>query len=74
MRFNNETTLEQLFLEVKRVQDNGDLVFIKFDGEREINHITIIISFNPKIDREQIRFEGDNLRELLKKALLEYHN
>lgn len=72
LNFYEGTSLEELFALVDMVKSKGDIVFIKFDGEREINPITIIISYPSTINKEQIRFEGDNLKELLFKTLQLY--
>lgn len=72
LNFHEGTSLEELFALVGMVKSKGDIVFIKFDGGREINPITIIISYPPDRDKEQIRFEGHNLKELLFKTLQLY--
>lgn len=72
LKLSKETPLQELFALVDLVKSNRDVVFIKFDGEREINPITIIISYSRNINKEQIRAEGDNLKELLFKTLQLY--
>jgi hypothetical protein len=65
-----ENSLNDLFEEIEQIKNNGDLVFIKFDGERESNKITLVIDFSKKsINRNQIRLNGDDLKDLIIKGL-----
>lgn len=70
-----DVTLERLFEYVSYIKDRGDLVFIKYDGERNANTITVIISYPPPLNSidNQIRFEGDNLKDLLIKLIYTYY-
>lgn len=72
MRFNDNVTIKELFDYTELIKKNGDLFFLKIDGEREENHLTIIISFPPGKNKEQIRFDGHELESLLRKALGSY--
>ena len=67
-----KSSLEELFVFVDIIKSKGDLVVIKIDGEREKNEITVIISYPSDLNKEQIRYDGNNLREVLFKALHSY--
>ena len=67
-----KSSLEELFVFVDIIKSKGDLIFIKIDGEREVNEITVIISHPSNLDKEQIRYDGNNIRETLFKALHSY--
>ncbi len=68
-------TLERLFEYISYIKDRGDLVFIKYDGEREINHITVIVSYPPpyNLPENQIKLEGENLKDLLIELIYIYY-
>ena len=67
-------SIEELLTLAKGIKDKGDMVFIKLDGERENNQITIIISYPNDKGKEQIRYEGDDLNECLFKAINSYYH
>ncbi len=73
LKFNTDTTIEQLFFHVEDIRERGDIFFIKYYGERDSNWITIIISFPYDLSRKQIRFDGNNLKDLLIKSILKYY-
>lgn len=66
--------LELIFEEINKIKDQGHLVFIKFDGEREKEMITVVLSLTSKGEREVIQRHGDNLLILLNKLLKDYEN
>ena len=65
MDIDKEMSIDDLLIQINKIKDLGDLVFIKFDGEREENHITVIISYPIAKQKEQIRIDGDDLKEIL---------
>lgn len=66
--------LEALFSSVNEIREKGDVVFIKFDGVRENDFITIIISYPSNLSREVIRHDGDDLIEILTNCLNDYYS
>ena len=74
MKLDDNITLKELNKFTEVVKENGDLFFLKIDGERDENHITIIISSPPYKNKEQIRFDGQELKPLLIKAIDAYFN
>jgi len=66
------SSLEELFVFIDIIKVKGHLVLIKIDGERETNEITVVISYPKDLEREPIRYDGNNLREVLFKALQSY--
>lgn len=65
-------SLDELFKLVDDIRKKGYLFFIKIDGEREENHITIIISDPKNLSKEQIRFDGEYLDEVMIKAVSKF--
>ena len=63
---------DEILNQLNRIKDNGDLVFIKLDGEREKDHITVIISSPVHKQKEQIRLDGEDLMKLLASAVKQY--
>lgn len=62
-------SLEDLFKLVDDIKKKGYLFFLKIDGERDEDYITIIISDPKDLSKEQIRFDGDDLKINLTKSL-----
>ena len=54
------------------VMKNGHFLFVKFDGERIDQRITVIIDYPPNLKMKMIKEEGDNLGALLTKAFNRY--
>lgn len=65
-------SLDELFKLVDDIRKKGYLFFIKIDGEREENHITIIISDPKNLSKEQIRFDGQHLDKVMIKAISKF--
>lgn len=57
----------------ERIKDDGNVVVIKFDGERESNKYTSFISYPNQPSKELIRYDGDNLKEILLNLLKDYY-
>lgn len=74
LKFDHNITLEQLFLHIEIIKDRGDIFIIKYDGERDTDFITIIVLFKCDSLNLQLRFEGNNLNDLLKSAITNYYN
>lgn len=55
------------------IQNEGNVVLIKFDGEREQNKITVAISHPEATNKPVIRHDGDNLEKLLQIAIDQYY-
>lgn len=64
-------TIEELIECFEIVRANGDVVMIKFDGLRERNHYTVLITFSNS-QRELVRADTSTLREALIKVLTQY--
>ena len=74
LQFNKDTTIEQLLFHVEVVRERGDVFFIKYDGAREgSDWITVIVSYPDDLSREQIRFEGNDLKKLLIQTVVKYY-
>ncbi|OIN55616.1 hypothetical protein [Arsenicibacter rosenii] len=56
----------------EQVKRNGNVVVIKFDGERSENGYTIFISFPLLKNKEMIREDTNDLKTGLMKALSKY--
>ncbi|MGV0752406.1 hypothetical protein [Empedobacter brevis] len=67
----NNASIEELILCVEQIKEKGDVVIIKLDGGRNINHYTIMVMFSN--NREMIRVDEKDLKtgliEILKKYL-----
>ncbi len=66
--------IEKLFEYIDFIRRRGVMVFIKYDGERNAKWITVIISYPPPNNSldNQIRFEGEDLKDLLIKSVYSY--
>ncbi len=67
-----DSSIDELFVFVDIIKSKGDLVLIKIDGEREIDEVTIVISYPSDLERAPIQYTGSNIRETLFKALHTY--
>ncbi|MBX2949528.1 MAG: hypothetical protein KF704_09655 [Crocinitomicaceae bacterium] len=65
------SSFEELIDCFEKIKVNGEVVVIKFDGEREIDNYTVFISF-PDNKREMIRADENNLKKALVKVLAKY--
>lgn len=65
------STEEQIKV-LERIKDDGNIVLIKFDGERTENQVTVVIDFPPLSDKETIRLEGNDLNILLDSLINTY--
>lgn len=68
---NKEQTIDNLIACVEKIKENGNVVVIKFDGERLENGYTIFISF-PNNEREMIRTDQSDLKIALIEILKQY--
>lgn len=66
-------SLESIFNEINSIKEEGHLVFIKFDGEREKEKISVVLSLLQDGNREVIQRHGDDFYTLLNKLLEDYH-
>lgn len=66
-----EQTIDNLIACVEKIKENGNVVVIKFDGERLENGYTIFISF-PNNEREMIRTDQSDLKIALVEILKQY--
>ncbi len=71
--FGKDTTIEQLLFHVDLIREREDLVFIKYDGLRVNDFITVVISYPNDLSKQQIKFEGNDLRKLLSQAVIKYY-
>jgi len=67
-----DSSIEELFVFVDIIKSKGELILIKIDGEREVNEVTIVISYPSNLDKSPIQYAGSNVRETLFKALHKY--
>lgn len=65
--------LESIFEKINLIKEEGHLVFIKFDGEREKEKITVVLSLVRNDSREVIQRHGDDIYILLNKLLDDYN-
>ena len=72
-KYFDEISIEELIECFERVKDNGDIGFIKFDGERKSHHYTVFIS-TPTSQSDIIRADESILKVALVKVLTEYVN
>ena len=66
-----EPSLEELITCFERIKTNGEVVVIKFDGERDSDQYTVFVSF-PNNKREMIRADESDLKDALIKVLTKY--
>ncbi len=66
-----ENSLDNLFEEIDQIKEAGNIVLVKYDGEREENTITCVI-VNPKSNEEAIQYHGEDLSLILTEAIAEY--
>lgn len=57
----------------EKIKNDGNVVVIKFDGERDDNKYTSFISYPNQPSKELIRYDGDNLKEILLNLLKDYY-
>lgn len=65
------STEEQIQV-LERIKDDGNIVLIKFDGERTENQLTVVIDFPLLSGKETIRLDGNDLNTLLDKLIDTY--
>ena len=66
-----DSSLEELLMCFEAIKENRDVAIIKFDGEREYDHYTLLISF-PNKKRDMLRVDSNNLKEGMQNILKEY--
>ena len=64
--------LEEQIKILESIKNAGNIVMIKFDGERKKNQITVLIDFPHPSKQQLIRFDGENLTSLLDELIKEY--
>lgn len=67
-----DPSMENLLNCLETVKNNGDIVLVKFDGERSKNHYTVLITFPNGKGNDMIRADEDNLKTALVKVLNKY--
>lgn len=65
-------SIDDLIKCFEKIKDDGNVVVIKFDGERTDIQYTVFISFPVSLDRQIIRVDKSSLIEALKEVLTEY--
>ena len=68
-----ESNLDGLFKLIDEVRERGNLFMIKYDGERADDFITVLITFPVYENKEIIRYDGNDLVELIQKALMDFY-
>lgn len=66
-----DSSFEELIECFEKIKETGEVIVIKFDGERESNSYTAFISF-PDNKREMIRVDENDLRSALIRVLTKY--
>ena len=66
-----DASIEELIDCFERVKSNGHVAAIKFDGERERDWYTVLVSF-PGNKRDMIRADENDLKGALVKVLAKY--
>ncbi|SMC75033.1 hypothetical protein SAMN04488524_2548 [Pedobacter africanus] len=57
---------------LEKIKDDGNVVVIKFDGERLDTQYTVFISFPVGLNRPMIRVDKSSLIEALRDVVKEY--
>lgn len=65
--------ITSLIERIQDIKDEGNVVLIKFDGERESNKITVLINYPHDTNRDLIQLHGEDLLSLLSE-LIELHD
>jgi REP element-mobilizing transposase RayT len=68
-----DSNVEELIMCFEKIKENKDVAIIKFDGERQNNFYTIMITF-PNNRREMLRIDGNDLKEAMRNILTQYIN
>lgn len=68
-----DSNLEELIMCFEQIKKNRDIAIIKFDGEREHNPYTLMITFSNN-HRDMLRIDSNNLKEAMKNILNQYIN
>jgi hypothetical protein len=66
-----DASLEEFISCFERIKENGEVVVIKFDGDRSDNAYTIFISF-PNNLKEMIRADESDFKKAIMKVLSKY--
>lgn len=70
---NKDSNLEELLMCFEAVRQNGDIAIIKFDGLRDKDFYTLMITFSNN-ERNMLRVDNSNLKEAMKNLLNQYIN
>ena len=65
-------TIESMMDCFELIKKNGDIIVIKFDGEREKDAYTVFITFPPSRNKQMIRTDSSDLKEAMKIVLEKY--
>ncbi|MCO4294442.1 hypothetical protein NF867_16390 [Solitalea sp. MAHUQ-68] len=68
----HDPSIEELISCFECIKENGDVVVIKFDGERTLNQYTVFVTFPNDPTREMIRSDDSDLRTAFVKVLRLY--
>lgn len=64
--------IDELLAYIEQVKSDGNVVVLKFDGERTENAYTAFISFPVVRNKEMIRVDGETLQSTLISLLNKY--
>jgi hypothetical protein len=67
-----DPSIEELIKCLELVRENGDVVVVKFDGERTKDQYTLFVTFSKLKNKNMIRVDDSNLKEALVKLLTIY--
>lgn len=64
--------LEAIFQDIDLLKETGHIILIKFDGEREKEKTTVVLSYLENGESKVFQRHGDDLLHLLNKLLEDY--
>lgn len=67
-------SIENLIDCLDTIRKNGDVVVLKFDGEREKDFYTLFVTFPPSKNKSMIRIDQSNLKDAIIELLKKYIN
>ena len=72
LKFNIDSSFDELMTYVNDIRKKGYLFMIKYDGEREKDFITVLVT-STKEDINPIRMDGENLKKVMCSVLNNFY-
>ena len=72
LEFNIDSSFDELMTYVNDIREKGYLFMIKYDGEREEDFITVLVT-SAKQDIDPIRMDGENLKKVMCSVLNDFY-